>query len=209
MTKKKSELIRNKALEIFKERGGMLRTSEAISAGIHPRILYELCESDLITQMQRGLYALVDLPDIMEPDFVTVAKIVPVGVICLMSALYFHHLTIQIPKWVDIAIPQKYKPPVLENPPVRFHWFSDSVFCSCIENHDFNGIEVRIYSPEKSIIDCFRLQKKIGLDIALEALKAYLQRKDINLQLVRKLAIESRIIRLIEPYIKALTYDQS
>ncbi|MBX9922489.1 MAG: type IV toxin-antitoxin system AbiEi family antitoxin domain-containing protein [Rhabdochlamydiaceae bacterium] len=209
MAREKSESIRNKAIKIFEKRGGMLKTSEAISEGIHPRILYELLEAGHIMQIQRGLYALINLPDMNDPDFVIVAKKVPVGVICLVSALYYHHLTVQIPKWIDIAVPQKYRVPVLDNPPVRFHWLSDSVFYSGIEMHDFNGIEVRIFSPEKTIVDCFRLRKKIGMDIAIEGLKMYLQQKKINLPLIRKLAQESRIIQVIEPYIAALTHDQS
>lgn len=209
MARGKSENIRNKAIKIFEKRGGMLKTSEAISEGIHPRILYELLETGHIMQIQRGLYALINLPDMNDPDFVTVAKKVPIGVICLVSALYYHHLTVQIPKWIDIAVPQKYKTPALDNPPVRFHWLSDSVFYSGIEKHDFNGIEVRIFSPEKTIVDCFRLRKKIGMDVAIEGLKMYLQQKKINLPLLRKLAQESRIIQVIEPYIEALTHDQS
>lgn len=209
MVRGKSESIRNKAIKIFERRGGMLRTSEAISEGIHSRILYELLETGHIIQIQRGLYALINLPDMNDPDFVTVAKKVPVGVICLVSALYYHHLTVQIPKWIDIAVPQKYKVPILDNPPVRFHWLSSSVFYSGIEKHDFNGIKVQIYSPEKTIVDCFRLRKKIGMNIALEGLKMYLQQKKINLSLLRNLAQESRIIRVIEPYIEALTHDQS
>ena len=209
MVREKSESIRNKAIKIFEKHGGMLKTSEAISEGIHPRILYELLESGHIMQIQRGLYALINLPDMNDPDFVTIAKKVPVGVICLVSALYYHHLTVQIPKWIDIAVPQKYKVPVLDNPPVRFHWVSDSVFYSGIEIHDFNGIKVQIYSSEKTIVDCFRLRKKIGISVALEGLKMYLQQKKRNLPLLRKLSQESRVTQIIEPYIEAFTYDQS
>lgn len=209
MAKIKSELIRNKAIKIFQSHGGMLRTSEAISAGIHPRILYELCDSGIIFQVHRGLYALATLPDINEPDFITIAKKVPDGVICLISALYFHHLTVQIPKWIDVAVPRIYKTPVLDNPPVHFHWFSDSILNSGIETHDFNGIQVLIYSPEKTIIDCFRLRRKVGTDVALEALTTYLKEKKVNLKQLRKFAKESRVLRLIEPYLEALTYDQS
>lgn len=209
MTREKSQQIRNQAVEIFKNRGGMLRTSEAISAGIHPRILYELCNLGIISQIHRGLYALSNLSDMNEPDFITVMKKVPDGVICLISALYFHHLTVQIPKWIDVAVPRSYTPPRLDNPPVYFHWFSDTVFSSGIEYHNFNGIEVQIYSPEKTIVDCFRLRKKIGADIALEALITYLQQKKINLKQMRKLAKESRVTQIMEPYIEALTYDQS
>jgi len=209
MAKTRSKSIRNKAIKLFEKHGGTLRTFEAIAAGIHPRILYELHKSGLLVQIQRGLYALADLPDINEPDLITVTKKIPQGVICLISALYFHHLTIQIPKWIDIAIPQTYKPPNLNHPPVHFHWFSDVMFNAQIETHDFHGVKVRIYSAEKTIIDCFRLRKKVSTPIALEALKRYLTRKNANLKLFRTLAKQSRVTRIIEPYLEALTHDQS
>lgn len=209
MSRKKSEQARSKAIKIFEAHGGVLRTSEAILAGIHPSILYELRDSGLLEQINRGLYALVGLPNIEELDFVTVIKKVPNGVICLLSALYFHGLTVQIPKWVDIAVPRDYKTPRLDHPPVRFHWISDHVFHSSIETHNFSKTAIRIYSPEKTIVDCFRLRRKVGIDIALEALTIYLKEKKVNLRLLKKLAKESRVLRLIEPYLEALTYDQS
>ena len=209
MSRQKSELIRNQAIKIFQSRGGILRTSEALTAGIHPRILYELKSSGILVQIQRGLYALTNLLNIEEPDFLAIAKKVPDGVICLISALYFHNLTIQIPKWIDVAVPQKYRVPTLENPPVHFHWFSEIVFRSAIEIHRYNGIPIRIYSPEKTIIDCFRLRRKIDLTISLEALKIYLKRKTANLKQLRHLAKESRVTRILEPYLEALTHDQS
>lgn len=209
MARNKSQNIRQKALNIFEIHGGILRSSEAISKGIHPRVLYELRNSGLIEELQRGLYALIDLPNIQEPDLITISKKVPEGVVCLISALYYHRLTIQIPRWIDVAVHQKYSPPSLVNPPVQFHWFSDSVFKSGIETHNFDGAKVKIYSREKSIVDCFRLRKKVGIEIAIEALKEYLAQENINLSILRELSKESRISRIIEPYIQAMTYDQS
>ncbi len=203
MTKK------SQAISIFKLHGGMLRYSEAISEGIHPRILYKLCELGIIKKLQRGLYALTDLPDIEEPDLVVISKIIPKGVICLISALYFHRLTVQIPRWVDVAVHQKYIPAQLKHPPIQIHWFSDKFYNNGIEKHNFCGAEIKIYSREKSIIDCFRLRKKIGIDIVIEALKSYLKQDNINITLLIKFAKESRISKILEPYLQAFTYDQS
>lgn len=207
--KKKSKIIRNEAIEVFKCHGGMLRSSEAIKKGIHPRILYELRDQGIIEELQRGLYALTDLPDLEDPDLVTVSKIIPNGVICLISALYFHRLTVQIPRWVDIAVKRKYVPPKVNHPPVHIHWFSDKFYKSGVEKHNFEGAEIKIYSREKSIIDCFRLRNKIGVEIAIEAFKEYLKQKNVNINLLMQFAKESRVIRILEPYLKALTYDQS
>ena len=199
----------SKAIKVFKLHGGMLRYTEAIKEGIHPRILYKLCDLGLIEQLQRGLYVLTNLPDIEEPDLVIISKIVPEGIICLVSSLYFHRLTVQIPRWIDVAVRQKYVPPKVKYPPTQIHWFSDKFYKAGIESHKFNGAEVKIYSREKSIIDCFRLRKKVGIDIALEALKNYLKQDNLNINLLLDFAKESRVIKVLEPYLQALTYDQS
>ena len=209
MTRKKSQHIRDQALGVFRSHGGVLRTSEAIASGIHPRILYELRDSGQIEQLMKGVYALPGLPGINQPDFAAISKKVPSGVICLMSALYFHELTVQIPRWVDIAIRQNYHPPAISYPPVQFHWFSNAVFDSGVETHDIGGIAVKIYSREKSIVDCFRLRRKVGVDVALEALKLYWRQGHADLDLLRSLAKASRALRIMTPYIESVIDDQS
>ncbi len=206
---KKCQIIRDKAIKIFQHHGGMLRYSEAIAEGIHPRILYELRDLGIIEQIQRGLYALTELPDIEEPDLVIISKIISEGIVCLVSALYFHRLTVQIPRWIDIAVLRSYVPPIVKYPPIQIHWFSDKFYKAGIESHKFNGAKVKIYSREKSIIDCFRLRKKVGIDIAVEALKNYLKQDNLNINLLLDFAKESRVIKVLEPYLQALTYDQS
>ncbi len=209
MARKKSQHIRDKALKIFKSQGGVLKTSEAIKEGIHPRILYQLRDDGEIELIAKGLYALRGLPGIQQPDFVAIAKKVPKGVICLVSALYFHELTVQIPRWVDVAVRQHYRPPTISYPPVQFHWFSDTYFDKGIEQHDIGGIMIPIYSQEKSIVDCFRIRKKVGVDLALEALKCYWQKGNTDMDLLRKFAKSSRVLKIMTPYIEAITHDQS
>jgi predicted transcriptional regulator of viral defense system len=198
-----------KAIKVFKLHGGMLRYTEAIKEGIHPRILYKLCDLGFIEQLHRGLYVLTNLPDIEEPDLVTISKIVPEGIICLVSSLYFHRLTVQIPRWVDVAVRQKYVPPKVKYPPIQIHWFSDKFYKAGIEKYNFGRAEVKIYSREKSIVDCFRLRKKVGIEIAVEALKEYLKQKNTKINLLLKFAKESRVIKILQPYLQALTDDQS
>jgi predicted transcriptional regulator of viral defense system len=206
---KKQQIIRDKVIKIFQNHGGMLRYSEAIVEGIHPRILYELCDLGIIERIHRGLYALTELTDIEELDLVTISKIMPEGVICLISALYFHRLTVQIPRLIDIAVLRSYVPPTVKYPPIQIHYFSDKFYKAGIEIHKFKGVKVKIYSREKSIIDCFRLRKKVGIDVAVEALKNYLKRDNLNINLLLDFAKESRIIKILEPYLQALIYDQS
>jgi predicted transcriptional regulator of viral defense system len=156
----------------------------------------------------KGVYALPGLPGIDQPDFVTVTKKVPSGVICLLSALYFHELSVQIPRWVDVAVRQSYHPPKIFHPPIHFHWFSDVVFESEVELHDLGGIEVKVYSQEKSIVDSFRLRTKIGLDVALESLKTYWARGRADIGLLRRLAERSRVLKIMSPYIESVIHGQ-
>ncbi len=209
MARKKSQQIRDQALEIFRLHGGVLKTSEALALGIHPRILYELRDLGYLEQMMKGIYALPGLPGIDQPDYVAISKKVPKGVICLISALYFHELTVQIPRWVDVAIRQSYHPPEISYPPVQFHWFSSKVFETGVECHDMHGIKVKIYSQEKSIVDCFRLRGKVGVDVAVEALKVYWRKEKADMALLENLAKESRVLKIMTPYIESIIHDQS
>ncbi|MDN3507402.1 MAG: type IV toxin-antitoxin system AbiEi family antitoxin domain-containing protein [Simkaniaceae bacterium] len=209
MTKKKYQSLRNKALMEFREAGGILRTSEAIRRGIHPEILYELRDQGLLRQVHRGIYALNEFTDLEAFDYAPIVKLAPTGVICLTTALAYHHLTVQIPKWIDVAIPKEQNIVQISHPPTEFHWFSDRVFYSGIEIHNIGGIDVRIYSPEKTIIDCFRQRKKVGAEVALEGLKMYIQTKDWNLKALYQFAKESRVTKIIDPYIEVLIHDQS
>ncbi len=112
------------ALAIFRRHGGVLRTSEAIRQGIHPRTLYAMRDSGKIQSLSRGLYRLADLPPLSNPDLVIVARKFPHAVICLVSALAFHELTTQVPHAIDVALPSRAEHPVLDYPPIRTFWFS-------------------------------------------------------------------------------------
>jgi len=209
MAGKKSEVLRKEALEIFASRGGILRTGEAVAAGIHPRLLYELRDSGKIERLERGLYGLAGLPGVGHPDLITVAKMVPSGVICLTSALYFHHLTVQIPRHVDVAVPKSYKPIALHHPPTRFYWYSDKSYELGIEKHELSGTEVKVYSREKTIVDCFKHRNKVGVNVAIEALKTCWESGFLDLNLLTEYAKELRMAKVLQPYIEAMIHDQS
>src|SRR5580704_240677 len=107
-----------KALKIFEENNGALRTSQAVSLGIHYETLYGLLKQGKLVQVSRGLYRLAALPELSEPDLVTVALRVPKAVICLVSALAYYGLTTQIPHEVTIALPKNTKSPHIDFPPI-------------------------------------------------------------------------------------------
>jgi predicted transcriptional regulator of viral defense system len=167
MTKKSFSNAEN----IFRQNNGMLRTGQAKKLGIDQPILVQMCEEGLLVKEARGLYRLADLPPLSNPDFVQVALRAPSSVICLISALNYHQLTTQIPYRVFIALPSKTKAPRIDYPPLEIVYLLMKPYSTGIEEHTIDGVVVRVYSREKTVADCFKFRNKIGLDIALEALK--------------------------------------
>jgi predicted transcriptional regulator of viral defense system len=209
MPRKKDQTIEERALETFHSHGGILRSSDAIKLGIHPRILYHLREAGKIEQLQRGLFSLPNLPGHTDPDLVTIAKKIPTSVVCLISALYFHKLTTQIPHFIYIAVKQGYKPPKVDYPPIKCFWFTANIYEEGIESHCLEGVNIKCYSKEKTVVDCFRYRNKIGIDVAIEALKKYWQQGHPRLDLIMKYAKIGRIEKIIQPYIETVINESS
>ena len=190
---------------IFRKRGGVLRMSEALAAGLNRRNLYALRDAGTITQLSRGVYRLASLPELEAPDLVTVAARVPTGVVCLISALAYHELTTQIPHAVDIALPRGAEKPRIDYPPVSVHWFSGPAFTSAIETPTVDGKKLRIYSAEKSVADAFKYRSRLGLDVALEALRTWRGRRGAAIERLLKQARVCRVERVMRPYLEAVS----
>ena len=192
------------ALAIFRKKGGTLRTHEALKAGIHPRTLYALRDAQLIEQNGRGLFRLASLPPLSEPDLVVVAKRVPSAVVCLISALAIHELTTQIPHVVQIALPIGRRAPRIDSPPIEVFQFSAETLTVGIETRRFDGTSLRVFSPAKTLSDVFKFRNRVGLDVALEALRNYARRKKRQLPLVLEFAKICRVESIMRPYLEAL-----
>lgn len=193
-----------KAETIFRRHGGMLRTSRAIALGIHPRTLYALREAGRLLPVSRGLYRLADLPSLGNPDLATVAARIPQGVICLISALSFHGITTQIAHQIDVALPRGTKQPRLDYPPVRIFRFSLPALDTGITIHQVDAVPVRVYDAAKSVADCFKFRNRIGIDVAVEALKLYRERKKGDMRELLRYARTCRVERVMMPYLEAL-----
>lgn len=193
-----------KAVDIFRRHQGMLRTKEALVKGIHPRTLYALRKEGMVVEMARGLHRLAKLPPLGNPDLATVALKVPESVICLVSALAFHELTTQVPHEVYVALPKDQKAPRLVHPPIRVFHYDGRPYRQGFAEHRLDGVTVRIYTPEKTLADCFKFRNKIGLDAVLEALKLYMRRKSKDLDTLQKYARLCRVERIMRPYLEAL-----
>ena len=192
-----------RALAWFKAHRGVARTSEIVRSGIHPRTLYELRDEGLVEVVSRGVYRLAGLDPMENPGFVAAATRVPNAVICLISALAFHDITSQIPHFVYLAIKRGAETPRVEHPPLSVHRFSDQSLNYGIGVHQIDGIDVKIFSPEKTLADCFKFRNKIGLDVFQEAFKLYRSRFKLD---VGKLIDAARVCRVesaIRPYLEA------
>jgi predicted transcriptional regulator of viral defense system len=197
-------MLTETALAAFRRHGGILSASDALRLGIHARTLYALRDSGALEQLSRGLYRLADLPPLSNPDLVIVARRVPRAVVCLISALAFHELTTQIPHAVDIALPPHTAKPVLEFPPLRVFWFSGLAWSEGVEVRRLDGVPVRVYDAAKSVVDCFKYRNKLGLDIALEALHFYRQRRGFTVDTVLHYARVCRVEHVMRPYLEAI-----
>ena len=129
---------------------------------------------------------------------------VPKGVICLVSALAFHEMTTQVPHEVHLAVERGSKPPKLAYPPLRLFWFTSGAFAEGVESHTIDGVLVRVYCPEKTLADCFKYRRKIGLDVAIEALKRYRQSKKLDAKALLHFARICRVKEVMRPYLESV-----
>lgn len=196
-------IVADTAKALILARGGIIRTREAISLGIHPRTLYSLRDRGELEQLSRGFYQLKGRKPLEYPDLVTVALRVPNGVLCLVSALSFHEMTTQIPHSVSVALEKGAEQPGIEYPPVTVFRVSPSCFRVGIETHQLDGVPVKIYSPEKTLVDCFKFRNRIGMDIVLEALRLYRHRTQKNLHALMQYAEVCRVASVMKPYLEA------
>lgn len=202
MRKKSKEEL---AVELFRDAGGILTMSEALKMGIHRRELYALRDEGKLELLSRGLYRLTEMPEPSLPDFAIVAKKIPKGVICLISALAFHEITTQIPHFVYVAINKNTHKPKLEYPPTRYFWYSEKLLTMGVEEHILDGCKIKVFNIEKTLVDCVKFRNKIGMDIVLEALKMYWKREGANLEKLFEYAKLFHVDRILKPIMEAIT----
>ncbi len=194
----------DRAVVTFKKNGGILRTAQALRAGIHPTTLYAMRDDGTLEIVSRGVYRLADSDPLGNPDLVTIATRIPMGVVCLISALSFHELTTQIPHEVHVALSRGAEEPRLDHPPIRTYRFSGDAFTEGVEIQEFDGVSVRIYNPEKTLADCFKFRNRIGLDTAVEAVRFYRERRPVQVDDLMRYASICRVKKIIRPYLEAI-----
>lgn len=197
---------RDTARNLFRQQG-LVRMRELRDAGVAAETISRLVRDGAVTRVSRGLYRLADtIPDVWH-SFAEASALVPKGVICLTSALQFHELTLQMPSEVWIAIDRTGWRPKVEHPPVRFARFGSRALNEGVKRHLIEGVEVPIFEPAKTIVDCFRYRNKIGLDIALEGLGEGLRTKRATPDQLWESARRFRVWSVMRPYVEATVAD--
>jgi predicted transcriptional regulator of viral defense system len=181
---------------------GIVRPAELEKQGLSRQILYQLYRKGLIVRLARGVYAGRDYKPTEHYGLIQVCSKVPQGIVCLLSALQFHDITTQMPHQIWIAIDQKARRPRIDAP-VRIMYFSGRAFTEGIEVHKIKGVTVKVYCPAKTAADCFKYRNKIGLDIAVEALRDCIQKKRCSIDEIWRYAKICRVANVIRPYLES------
>lgn len=193
----------DKVLELVRK-ANILRPRELDSYGIPRTYLSRLCAAGKLQRVGRGLYVLPGSGATEHHSLAEVCKRVPQGVVCLLSALRFHDLTTQSPFEVWLAIGEKSWRPRLEYPPLRIVRFSRTALTAGAEKHQIEGVTVHVYSPAKTVADCFKYRNKIGLDVAIEALRECLRARCCTMDDLWHYADICRVRNVMRPYLESL-----
>lgn len=185
-------------------RKGILRLRDLAEHGIHPEYLRRLCVAGKLERSGRGMYRLTGCDYSANVTLVEAARRVPHGVICLLSALRVHEIGTQLPHEIWMMIERRAARPRIHYPRMRFFRASGESFATGIEHRRIDRTEVAIYGVAKTVADCFKYRNKIGLDVALEALRDCLRSKRATIDELWKYARICRVERVMRPYVEAM-----
>jgi predicted transcriptional regulator of viral defense system len=184
---------------------GAIRTRDLQEHGLSRQALKRLYKKRVLDRPSRGLYTLVGADFTEHHGLVEAAKLVPRGVVCLLSALRFHELTTQQPFEVWLAIGIKSWKPEVASPPLRIVRFSKTALNFGVEQHTIEKVPVRVYSVAKTVSDCFKYRNKIGVDVALEALRDCMSQRKAKVDELWEAAKVCRMTNVMRPYLEAVT----
>jgi predicted transcriptional regulator of viral defense system len=183
----------------------LIRSRDLRARGIHPESLRRLEQQGMLVRAGRGIYTLPQNDLTEHQSQIEACARVPHGIICLLSALRFHRLTTQAPFEIWMAIANKARPPKDNILPLRIVYMSGKAFSEGIEEHDCAGLPVKVYSIAKTVADCFKYRHKIGMDVALEALRESWNGNRCTIDELWHYAQICRVARVIYPYLESLT----
>lgn len=182
---------------------GVFRLREATDHGVHPEQIRRLVQTGQLVRSGRGLYVAADC-NAVHNTLAQASKRVPHGVICLLSALRFHEIGTQNPSEVWMAISPRARLPRVDAPKIRFARFSGAALSEGVENHRVDAVSIRVYSVAKTVADCFKYRNKIGIDVAMEALRDCRRKRRATSEDLWKFARICRVEKIMKPYMEAI-----
>ena len=194
---------KKRALRLLRTKG-MLRLKDFIAKDIEPETLARLVRSGQVVRPARGLYQLSDAPVDATHVLTEAAALVPRGIVCLISALQFHGLTLQMPSAVWMAIERTAWKPTISYPPVRFFRFSGWAMTEGVERYPVHSRKLPITNPARTIVDCFRYRNKIGIDVAMEGLREGIRKRKCTPDELWRYAKKARSWTIMRPYVESV-----
>ncbi len=202
--RKQPETGKDRVLALARQ-AGVLRPRDLEAEGIPREYLQRLLAEGLLERPGRGIYVASGLKPTPNHSLAEAAKRVPHGVVCLLSSLQFHDLSTQAPFQVWLAIGEKARLPKVDYPPLRIVRFSGVALEEAVEHHPVEGVTVSVYSPAKTVADCFKYRNKIGRDVALEALRDCWKKRRATMDELWQAAKICRVANVMRPDLESLT----
>ena len=199
-------MVRNRPppLRLKPLKQGVVRPRDVEGTGFSRTRLERMTRAGDFERVGRGLYVPKGATITAHHTLVEAAARIPHGIVCLLSALRFHELGTQSPHEVWLAVDRKSRKPVVDWPPIHLVRFSGEALSFGVQTHELEGVPVKITSRERTVADCFKYRNKIGLDVALEALREYLRSKRRSIDDLVRAARVCRVARVIQPYLESL-----
>jgi len=194
----------DRTLDLVK-RLGLVRPKDLNQHGIPVIYLRRLLHRGELVQPARGVYAVAGHEPTLHHSLAMVSKRIPRGVVCLLSALAYHEIGTQLPSVVWLAIDQRSRPLVTTDLPAKIVRFGAQSLVEGVEEHSVEGVTMRITNPAKTVADCFKFRNKVGLDIAVEALKDAWRRRKVTMAELDRFAATNRVTHVMRPYLEMLT----
>lgn len=203
--KRQSSATQEQAVLKLAHRRGLLHARDIVALGVPTVVLTRLARAGKLTRTGRGIYVLPDRPASAHRSLAEVSLRAPRGVICLLSALRVHEIGTQAPFEVWLALPPGVLPPRLDSPAIRVVRMSGGSMSNGIKRIAVDGVKVPVFDVEKTIADCFKFRNKIGLEVALEALREGWRERKVNMDSLWKYAKLNRVANVMRPYLEAMT----
>jgi predicted transcriptional regulator of viral defense system len=183
----------------------LLHSRDVLAEGIPPIVLSRLVKAGRLERVARGVYTLPGRSLSEHRSLAEVALRVPRGVICLLSALRLHNIGTQAPFEVWVAVPSQMKAPRLDQPTLRIVRMSGPALSKGVESRKIDGVDVRAFDANKTVVDCFKYRNKIGLDVALEALREGWRERKLSIDALWRYATIDRVTNVMRPYLESVT----